>query len=352
MPPQGASNHEGATTSCQAEPPTLASPKLDEVQEEFSKQLEETRKDFEEKLQNNGEAEGSFGLNAKDLSLVPNLEIPPKFKMPEFEKFGGNTCPTAHITMFCRKMTGFIENEGLLIHCFQDSLTGPASRWYNQSTRDQIKTWKDFARTFTDQYKHVSDMVPNRLMLQGLEQKPNESLRQYAQRWRDVAAQVQPPIQENEITPMFIDTLKGVLYDRLIGYPAVSFADIVMTGELFKNVWHSPQILITPDISFQKCLAFFSKLIHVQIDFFETSRGLTKMMPKIETSTHRDKKMVEDSTDSGRKQETNLNGASLFDTLLGQMINEWLQSHNEAYSPQRKEGNEKETDDVDRGPLA
>ncbi|KAK9043438.1 hypothetical protein V6N11_071782 [Hibiscus sabdariffa] len=82
MPPLGASNHEGATISCQAKPPTLASPKLDEVQEEFSKQLEETRKDFEEKLQTMGEAEGSFRLNAKDLSLVPNLEIPPKFKMP------------------------------------------------------------------------------------------------------------------------------------------------------------------------------------------------------------------------------------------------------------------------------
>ncbi|KAL4318117.1 hypothetical protein GQ457_18G000230 [Hibiscus cannabinus] len=70
---------------------------------------------------------------------------------------------------------------------------------------------------------------------QCLEQKPNESLRQYAQRWREVAAQVQPPIQENEITPMFVDTLKGVLYDRLIGHPAVSFADIVMTGERIED---------------------------------------------------------------------------------------------------------------------
>ncbi|KAL4303045.1 hypothetical protein GQ457_10G009660 [Hibiscus cannabinus] len=78
-------------------------------------------------------------------------------------------------------------------------------------------------------------MVPNRLMLQGLEQKPNESLRQYAQRWRDVAAQVQPPIQENEITPMFIDTLKGVLYDRLIGQPAVSFADIVIQVNVLRT---------------------------------------------------------------------------------------------------------------------
>ncbi|KAL4335333.1 hypothetical protein GQ457_07G004870 [Hibiscus cannabinus] len=196
-----------------------------------------------------GEAEGSFGLNAKDLSLVPNLEIPPKFKMPEFEKFDGNTCLTTHITLFCRKMTGFIENEGLLIHCFQDSLVGPASRWYSQLTRDYIKSWKDLARAFTDQYKHVYDMIPNRLMLQGLEQKPNESLRQHAQRWRDVLAQVQPPIQENKITDMFIDTLKGVLYDRLIGHPAVSFADIVMTGERIEDTIRKGNISFGPSAS-------------------------------------------------------------------------------------------------------
>ncbi|KAL4362465.1 hypothetical protein GQ457_04G017620 [Hibiscus cannabinus] len=161
MPPQGASNQGGATTSHHAEASTQTFPNLNEAP-------------------NMGRSLRVIRDNAKNLSLVPNLEIPPKFKMPEFENFDGNACPTAHITMFCRKMTRFIENEGLLIHYFQDSLAGHASRWYNQLTRDQIKTWKDLARAFTDQYKHVSDMVPNMLMLQGLEQKPNESLRQYA----------------------------------------------------------------------------------------------------------------------------------------------------------------------------
>ncbi|KAL4341299.1 hypothetical protein GQ457_08G026500 [Hibiscus cannabinus] len=133
----------------------------------------------------------SFEMSSKDLNLVPNLEIPPKFKMPEFEKFDGNTCLTAHITMFCRKMTGFIENNGLLIHYFQDSLAGPTSRWYNQLTRDHIKSWKYLAKAFTDQCSHI--------------------------------------------TPMFIRTLKGVLYDQLISHLAVSFADIVMTGECIED---------------------------------------------------------------------------------------------------------------------
>ncbi|KAL4281923.1 hypothetical protein GQ457_03G017610 [Hibiscus cannabinus] len=82
----------------------------------------------------------------------------------------------------------------------RDSLVGSAARWYTQLSRTHIKTWRDLSKVFLEQYKHVSDMVPSRTVLQTMEQRANESFRQYAQRWRDVAAQVQPPLLENEIT--------------------------------------------------------------------------------------------------------------------------------------------------------
>ena len=204
---------------------------LEKLKVEFSKQLEKTKNEFEEKLQIKEDEEEWYGLNASELSLVSGLEIPYKFKTPDFERFDGPTCPIAHITMFCRKMAGFTNNEKLLIHYFQDSLVGSATRWYNQLTRAQIKSWKDLAKAFTNQYKHVTDMIPNRLMLQGMEQGHNESLREYARRWRDAAAQVQPPLNESELSQMFVDTLEGVLYDRLISHPISSFAELVMTGE-------------------------------------------------------------------------------------------------------------------------
>ncbi|KAK5812008.1 hypothetical protein PVK06_027402 [Gossypium arboreum] len=46
------------------------------------------------------------GIDAKDLSLVPDLVLPYKFKMPEFEKYNGTSCREAHITIFYRRMTG------------------------------------------------------------------------------------------------------------------------------------------------------------------------------------------------------------------------------------------------------
>ncbi|GMI95698.1 hypothetical protein HRI_003239100 [Hibiscus trionum] len=79
-------------------------------------------------------------------------------------------------------MSMYLDNEKLLIHCFQDILVGSVARWYSQLSRVNIKSWKDLSRSFSEQYNHVSDMVPTRLVLQGIEQKHHESFRQYAQR--------------------------------------------------------------------------------------------------------------------------------------------------------------------------
>ena len=69
-------------------------------------------------------------MDALKLSLVPNVVIPYKFKMPDFVKYNGSTCPKAHMTMFCQKMVGYTGNDKLLIHYFQENLTGSAARWY------------------------------------------------------------------------------------------------------------------------------------------------------------------------------------------------------------------------------
>lgn len=58
----------------------------------------------------------TFGLDAADMCLVPNVKIPPKFKVPSFEKYQGVTCPKTHIRAFCRKMAAHSNDEKLLMH--------------------------------------------------------------------------------------------------------------------------------------------------------------------------------------------------------------------------------------------
>ncbi|TYK05098.1 CACTA en-spm transposon protein [Cucumis melo var. makuwa] len=63
-------------------------------------------------------------IDATQLCLVPGLIIPVKFKIPKFHKYDGSSCPKSHLIMYCRKMAAHINNDKLLDHCFQDSLTG------------------------------------------------------------------------------------------------------------------------------------------------------------------------------------------------------------------------------------
>ena len=57
-------------------------------------------------------------LDATELSLISGLVIPHKFKTPTFDKYDGTKCPIAHLTMYCRKMSAYMDNNKLLIYCF------------------------------------------------------------------------------------------------------------------------------------------------------------------------------------------------------------------------------------------
>ncbi|RDY12608.1 hypothetical protein CR513_02564, partial [Mucuna pruriens] len=108
------------------------------------------------------EGTSSHGLDATNLCLVPDIILPADFKVPKFEKYKGSSCPRVHLAMYCRKMTSFINQDKILVHCFQDSLTGAALSWYVNLESAYVKTWMDLAETFIRQYQYNEDMAPNR----------------------------------------------------------------------------------------------------------------------------------------------------------------------------------------------
>ena len=158
---------------------------------------------------------------------MSNLVIPPHFKIPRFEKYDGTSCPKMHLIMYCNKMTIHAHNEKLLVHIFQESLTGAASEWYLRLKRNQACTWRDLSRAFLEQYKYMLDVAPDRLTLQGMEKKPEESYNEYAIRWKTVASQVQPPFTHREINSYLMDTLPSSYYDMFIGNAFLEFGDLL-----------------------------------------------------------------------------------------------------------------------------
>jgi len=48
--------------------------------------------------------------------------------------------------------------------------------------------------------------------------KEHNSFKEYAQRWRDLVAQVAPPMMEKETITMIVDTLPVFYYEKMVGY--------------------------------------------------------------------------------------------------------------------------------------
>jgi len=79
-----------------------------------------------------------FGKTAYDLCLVPNIQIPHKFKVPDFEKYKGNSCLEEHLTMYVRRMSAYARDDQVLIYYFQESLASPATKWYMNLDKTKI----------------------------------------------------------------------------------------------------------------------------------------------------------------------------------------------------------------------
>jgi len=90
--------------------------------------------------------------------------------------------------MYCRKMVVYAYDDKLVIHFFQDSLTGVALSWYTHLEASRIRSWMDLVDAFSKQYKYNMDIAPYRLQLQNMAKKDAELFKEYAQRWRELAA--------------------------------------------------------------------------------------------------------------------------------------------------------------------
>ena len=132
-------------------------------------------------------------------------------------------------------MSTYTDNTKLLIYYFQDNLTRIVAQWYLKLDRAHIRSWKDLARAFLTQHKHATDFTPDRLSFQTMKKKYSESFQDYAQRWRTVATEVQPPLIETEITVLFLNTLQEPYYDTLMPTATRSFANMVKVSNLIDH---------------------------------------------------------------------------------------------------------------------
>lgn len=63
-----------------------------------------------------------------------------------------------------------------------------------------------------------------------MSQKDKETFKEYAQRWRELAAQISPPLEEKEMTEIFLKTLSSFYYESMIASTPNDFTKKVNMG--------------------------------------------------------------------------------------------------------------------------
>ncbi|OMO62254.1 hypothetical protein CCACVL1_22930 [Corchorus capsularis] len=178
-------------------------PDTEDARKMVMEENQKLRSMMEERFKSIEGGKGYFGrMDMTKIALVSDLVIPPKFKVPEFEKFNGSKCPREHVTTYVGKMQPLTSDEKMFIHYFQDSLTGAASTWYNQLDGTRIHSWDDLANAFVAQYQYLSDLAPNRGTLKNIIRKP--------------------------------DNLPPAYYERLFPVAVESYARLIVVGELLE----------------------------------------------------------------------------------------------------------------------
>ncbi|XP_058002323.1 uncharacterized protein LOC131179485 [Hevea brasiliensis] len=161
-------------------------------------------------------------VDVSSLRLATDVVVPPKFKVPDFDNYTGNSDPRIHLATYIAKMSALTEDDRLLVHFFHESLSGTALRWCIQLDRSKLRSCKDLADTFLKQYKLNCNVAPTRKDLQNLVLQEKESFKEYAQRWREKAV---------ELCFLFIETVKASYFNLMIGNMSNSFSNIIQASE-------------------------------------------------------------------------------------------------------------------------
>ena len=171
----------------------------------------------------------------EELCAFPEVELPPGYKIPKFEKFDGSGNPFFHLKVYCEKLIGVGKNEGIRVKLFNQSLSGKALEWYSKQDTTKWRTWDDLANAFVDHYKFHVEIAPDRISITKLNKKSIESFREYAIRWREEASRVHPPMEETEMVTFFIQALEPEYYERLVTMGGKTFAEVIKAGDMIED---------------------------------------------------------------------------------------------------------------------
>lgn len=102
-------------------------------------------------------------------------------------------------------------------------------------------------------------MALNHTRLKNITQKSIDSFKEYGQRWRELVAQVQPPMLDRELTDMFMGTLQVPYLENMTSSASSTLSDLVTIEECIEGglksgrIWGASSIQTSKRESLSDC---------------------------------------------------------------------------------------------------
>ncbi|KAM3232798.1 hypothetical protein P3L10_018157 [Capsicum annuum] len=81
----------------------------------------------------------SQSVKYKELCAFLEIEFPPGYKIPKFEKFDVSENPFFYLKTYCEKLISVGKNDAIRVNLFSQSLSGKALEWY---AKQDVTKWR------------------------------------------------------------------------------------------------------------------------------------------------------------------------------------------------------------------
>ena len=170
-----------------------------------------SREDFERQVLEFTQAATTQKCSLAAMCHCPNVSLPPWYKIPQFAKFDGKGDPHHHLRLFISDTLPVRDNKDNLIFLFQKSFEGDAARWFGSLPVGSITSFEDLATNFLNQYSYLTGKKPTIADLQDTAQRPEEDLKAFFSRFREVLIKTEIPLPESQAVQMLVKNLRDPL---------------------------------------------------------------------------------------------------------------------------------------------
>ena len=116
--------------------------------------------------------------------------LPPKFRMPDMERYTGRGCPRTQLRIYSQLMRGMGLDEAQLIMLFPLSLSNVAQSWFATLDASHRQTWEDLGHEFIRQFSFSTIIDVTRRKLEAMRQGAHDTATSFISRWREKVIQM------------------------------------------------------------------------------------------------------------------------------------------------------------------